>query len=142
MLIDANKVLEHLDCDANKVLQHLDCGERHAAPMMLKWFLNLTCRVYDLHQEKEQGSFTKARSKTMARTKTGSRSGVEAFNVLMLWRANDVPEFVTSYEAWNLTGGLVGKQNDSSAMRLIQVAVSYTTKGGSVRDYLSMKASA
>ena len=74
----------------------------------------------------------------MARTKTGSRSGVEAFNVLMLWRANDVPEFVTSYEAWNLTGGLVGKQNDSSAMRLIEVAVSYTIKGGSVRDYLSL----
>jgi hypothetical protein len=76
----------------------------------------------------------------MAKTATGSKSGLEAFNVLMLWRAEGTPEFVTSYEAWNLTGGLVGKQNNSSAMRLIKVAVEYTIKGGSVKDYCLMKA--
>jgi hypothetical protein len=76
----------------------------------------------------------------MAKTATGSKSGLEAFNVLMLWRAEDTPEFITSYEAWNLTGGLVGKQNNSSEMRLIEVAVKYTIKGGSVKDYCFIKA--
>ena len=75
----------------------------------------------------------------MAKTATGSKKGLEAFNVLQLWRANDVAENVTSHEAWNLTGGLVGKQNDVSHMRLIDVAVKYTVKGGSVRDYLALK---
>jgi len=75
----------------------------------------------------------------MAKTKTGNKKGIEAFNVLMQWRSEDVPELVTSYEAWNLTGGIVGKQNDSSALRLIVVAVEYTKKNGSLRDYLATK---
>ena len=75
----------------------------------------------------------------MAKTATGNKKGLEAYRVLQLWRANDVPEDVTAYEAWNLTGGLVGKQNDPSHMRLIEVAVKYTIKGGSVRDYLGLK---
>ena len=74
----------------------------------------------------------------MAKTATGNKKGLESFNVLQLWRANDVPEFITSYEAWNLTGGLVGKQNDVSEFRLIEVAVKYTLKGGSVKDYLGL----
>lgn len=76
----------------------------------------------------------------MAKTATGNKKGLEAFNVLMLWRAKDVPEFITSYEAWNLTGGIIGKQNNTSEMRLIDVAVKYTIKGGSVKDYLRLSA--
>ena len=78
----------------------------------------------------------------MARTATGNKKGKEAFAVLMQWREDGVPEFVTSYEAWNLTGGLVGKQNDSSEMRLIDVAMNYANHGGSVRDQLALKAGA
>ena len=78
----------------------------------------------------------------MAKTATGNKRGLEAFNVLMLWRAEGTPEFITSYEAWNLTGGIIGKQNDSSEMRLIEVAVKYTLKGGSVKDYSLLKAGA
>jgi DNA-directed RNA polymerase subunit M/transcription elongation factor TFIIS len=33
--------------------------------MSAEWSFDLTCRCYRLSQEKEQGSFTKARSKTM-----------------------------------------------------------------------------
>lgn len=76
----------------------------------------------------------------MAKTKTGSKSGLEAFNVLMQWREDGAPEVITSYEAWNLTGGIVGRSLDATAMRLIEVAVKYTVKGGSVKDYLAMKA--
>lgn len=74
----------------------------------------------------------------MARTATGSKEGLEAFKVLQLWRAEGVPSVVTAYEAWNLTGGIVGRQNDASAMRLIDVAVKYTLRGGSVKDYLGL----
>lgn len=76
----------------------------------------------------------------MAKTKTGSRSGIEAFNVLKLWQAEGAPEFITSYEAHYLTNGLVGKSLDATAMSLIEVAVSYTIKGGTVRQYLMNKA--
>jgi hypothetical protein len=70
---------------------------------------------------------------------TGSKKGQKAFQVLMTWRAENAPEFVTAYEAWNLTGGLVGRQFDSSEMRLIEVAVKYANKGGSVKDYQALK---
>ena len=75
----------------------------------------------------------------MAKTATGNKKGQEAFKVLMQWRSEGVPELVTGYEAWNLTGGIVSKQNDSSALRLIVVAVEYTKKNGSLKDYLSTK---
>lgn len=78
----------------------------------------------------------------MSKTATGNKKGKAAFDVLMLWRTEGVPEFVTSYEAWNLTGGIVGQQNNSSEMRLIKVAVDYTSKGGSVKDYCALKAGA
>jgi len=74
----------------------------------------------------------------MAKTATGNKKGQEAFKVLMQWRSEGVPELVTSYEAWNLTGGLVGNKKDSSALRLIVVAVDYTKKNGSLRDYLAI----
>jgi hypothetical protein len=81
----------------------------------------------------------KTKGKKMAKTATGSKSGLEAFNVLMQWREDGAPEFITSYEAWNLTGGIVGRSLDATAMRLIEVAVKYTIKGGSVKDYLALK---
>ena len=76
----------------------------------------------------------------MAKTATGNKKGQEAFAVLMQWRLENVPEFITGYEAWNLTGGIVGKQNDSSEFRLIDVAIKYTANYGSLKDYLSIKA--
>ena len=73
------------------------------------------------------------------KTATGNKKGLEAFNVFQLWRAEDVPEFVTEYEAWNLTGGIVGKNRSAKAIRLIEVAVDYTIRGGSVKDYLALQ---
>ena len=35
----------------------------------------------------------------MAKTATGNKKGLEAFNVLQLWREKDVPDLITSYEA-------------------------------------------
>ena len=76
----------------------------------------------------------------MAKTATGNKKGLEAFKVLQLWRSNNVPDFITGYEAWNLTGGLVGNKNSYSEFRLIEVAVKYTIRGGSIKDYLALKA--
>ena len=75
----------------------------------------------------------------MAKTATGNKKGKEAFAVLMQWREYGVPEFITSYEAYHLTGGVVGKPASIQLMRLIEVAVKYTNKGGSLKDYLAMK---
>jgi len=41
------------------------CGANHDTQMSAEMLLDLTCRCYRLSQEKEQGSFTKARSKAM-----------------------------------------------------------------------------
>jgi hypothetical protein len=77
----------------------------------------------------------------MAKTATGNKKGLQAFDVVMQWREDGVPDLITSYEAWNLTGGLVGKCNDyQTPNRLILVAIKYVAKGGSVKDYLAMKA--
>jgi len=70
---------------------------------------------------------------------TGSKKGKEAFAVLMAWREYDVPELITSYEAYHLTGGIVGKPQSAEAIRLIDVAVKYTNKGGTLKDYLKLK---
>ena len=75
----------------------------------------------------------------MAKTSTGNKKGQEAFAVLMQWRLEGVPEFITGYEAWNLTGGIVGKKDSIEALRLIDVAVKYTANYGSLKDYLSIK---
>lgn len=76
----------------------------------------------------------------MARTATGNRKGQEAFRVLQQWRAEGAPDFVTSYEAWNLTGGLVGERGNSSPLRLVDVAMKYTSKGGSLKDQKGLNA--
>jgi len=79
----------------------------------------------------------------MAKKATGNKKGQEAFKVLKQWREEDVPELITSYEAWNLTGGLVGKRyNYQTPNRLVLVAIKYVAKGGSIKDYLAMKVGA
>jgi len=79
----------------------------------------------------------------VARTATGNKKGLEAFNVLQQWRSEGIPDTITGREAWNLTGGLVGNSNDyTTAHRLISVAVDYTIRGGSVKDYNAIKAGA
>ena len=79
----------------------------------------------------------------MAKTATGSKKGLEAFNVLQEWRGEGVPDTITGREAWNLTGGLVGNSNDySHPHRLVNVAVDYTLRGGSLKDYQALKAGA
>lgn len=76
----------------------------------------------------------------MAKTATGSKSGLEAFNVLQQWRKDGVPDLITGREAWNLTSGLVGNSNDySHPHRLVEVAVNYTIRGGSLKDYQAIK---
>ena len=79
----------------------------------------------------------------MAKTATGSKKGLEAFNVLQQWRAEGIPDLVTGREAWNLTGGLVGNSEDyRNPYRLINVAADYTIRGGSLKDYQALKAGA
>jgi hypothetical protein len=71
----------------------------------------------------------------VAKTATGNKKGQEAFKVLQEWRKYEIPELITSYEAYHLTGGIVGKPASAQAMKLIEVAVAYTKKGGSVHDW-------
>lgn len=79
----------------------------------------------------------------MAKKATGNKKGLQAFEVLDQWRADGVPDLITSYEAWNLTRGLVGKCNDyQTPMRTVLVAMNYVARGGSLKDYLTMKAGA
>ena len=68
----------------------------------------------------------------MAKTSTGNKKNQMAFQVFKTWQEKGVPEFITSYEAYNLTGGIVGKHNKSNAMRLIDVAVKFINNGGKV----------
>ena len=76
---------------------------------------------------------------------TGSKKGQEAFKVLQIWRLEGAPEEVTQYEANKLTGGLVGLPfsykgwERTKPIRLIEVAVKYVNKGGSVKDYEALK---
>lgn len=71
----------------------------------------------------------------MARTATGNKKGQEAFKVLQEWRKYEVPELITSYEAYHLTGGIIGKPASAQPMRLIEVALKYVNKGGSLHDW-------
>ena len=75
------------------------------------------------------------RREKMARRKTGNRKGQEAFKVLQEWRKYGTPEFITAYEAYHLTGGLVGKPASAQEMKLVEVAVAYIKKGGSFHDW-------
>lgn len=54
--------------------------------------------------------------------------GSKAFDTFLKWRLSGAPVLITSYEAYNLTGGIVGKLNDVTPMRLVEVAVQYTRK--------------
>jgi hypothetical protein len=54
--------------------------------------------------------------------------GSKAFDKFLEWRESGAPVLITSYEAFNLTGGIIGKLNDASPMRLVDVAVKYTRK--------------
>ena len=56
-----------------------------------------------------------------------------------MWKKDGAPELITEYEAWYLTGGLVGNSKSAKPMRLIEVAVKYTIKGGTVKDQLALK---
>lgn len=71
----------------------------------------------------------------MARTATGSKMGQEAFEVLQEWRKYEVPELITSYEAYHLTHGLIGKPASTKPIRLIDVALKYVAKGGSLHKW-------
>jgi hypothetical protein len=51
------------------------------------------------------------------------KQGQKAFALMSQWREQGVPDLITSYEAYRLTNGLVGKPNKSSAMRLVDVAL-------------------
>jgi hypothetical protein len=75
------------------------------------------------------------KAKQMAKKATGNKKGQKAFALLQEWRKYEVPELITSYEAYHLTGGIVGKPASSTPMRLIEVAVKYASKGGSVHDW-------
>ena len=57
------------------------------------------------------------------------KQGQKAFALLSQWRANGVPDLITSYEAYHLTNGLVGKADKSSAMRLVDVALNAVKAG-------------
>jgi hypothetical protein len=54
--------------------------------------------------------------------KLTKKQGLKTFQLLQQWKNQGVPELITSYEAFNLTNGMVGKQNDIKAVRLIDVA--------------------
>ena len=45
------------------------------------------------------------------------------------WREAGVPDLITSYEAYHLTGGKVGKANNSRAIRLVDVALKAVKAG-------------
>ena len=51
------------------------------------------------------------------------KQGLKAFQLMQTWREAGVPDLITSYEAHRLTSGKVGKANNSSAMRLVDVAL-------------------
>ena len=57
------------------------------------------------------------------------KQGLKAFQLMQEWRANGVPDLITSYEAYRLTNGLVGKPNNSKGLRLVDVALKAVKAG-------------
>jgi len=57
------------------------------------------------------------------------KQGQQAFALMQEWREAGVPDLITSYEAYRLTEGKVGKANKSNGMRLVDVALK-TVKAG------------
>jgi hypothetical protein len=70
---------------------------------------------------------------------TGNKKGQEAFAVMQAWREYGVPELITQYELYSLTGGVVGKPASTTPIRLIDAAVKYVKVGGSKKDWFSLK---
>jgi hypothetical protein len=56
-----------------------------------------------------------------------TRKGQRAYEQLEQWRSDGVPDYVTAYEAYRLTGGIVGVPYGTTGatkpLRLIDVAV-------------------
>jgi len=73
------------------------------------------------------------------KTATGNKKGIEAAELFFLWKAEGAPEYVTSYEAFNLTNGVIGEKRNHSAILLSAVAFAFIMRGGSVKDYLALK---
>lgn len=63
------------------------------------------------------------------KTSTGNKKNQIAFDILQMWKTQGAPEYITSYEAFNLTNGVIGKKLSATPMRLIDVAVKYAKVG-------------
>lgn len=60
------------------------------------------------------------------------RTGEKAYALLSQWRKQGIPDFITAYEAFTLSEGLVGKQYGKAGctkeMNLAQVAMAIIKK--------------
>lgn len=61
---------------------------------------------------------------------TSNKQGQRAFEILQKWRGEGAPAYITAHEAFNLTGGTIGKRHGVSALRLVDVAMKYAENGG------------
>ena len=57
-----------------------------------------------------------------------NKQGQRAFDILQEWRRQGVPAYITAYEAFNLTGGIIGRRHGIDALRLVDVAMKYAEK--------------
>ena len=61
----------------------------------------------------------------MAKTNTGNKKGLQAFELLMTWREQGAPAYITAYEAYSLTNGVIGNRHSTAPLRLVDVAAKY-----------------
>jgi len=61
---------------------------------------------------------------------TSNKQGQRAFEILQKWRGEGAPAYITAHEAFNLTGGTIGKRHGIESLRLVDVAMKYAEKGG------------
>jgi len=63
-----------------------------------------------------------------------NKTGERAYALLSQWRKQGIPDFITAYEAFTLSEGLVGKQYGKAGctkeMNLAQVAMKTVKKWG------------
>jgi hypothetical protein len=63
-----------------------------------------------------------------------NRTGERAYALLSQWRKQGIPDFITAYEAFTLSKGLVGKQYGKAGctneMNLAEVAMKTIKRGG------------
>lgn len=57
-----------------------------------------------------------------------NKQGQKAFSILQEWREQGAPAYITAHEAFNLTGGIIGKRHGVTALRLVDVAMKYAEK--------------